>query len=75
MLTYTIYTLWHADPLLGGEREICDCTAAVARQQPANRGMMFSARSTKQQLNSNRGKVFSVRSERDLIIRTIEAMS
>jgi hypothetical protein len=37
------------------------CTAAVARQQPANnRRMVFSARSAKQQLNSNRGTVFSV---------------
>jgi hypothetical protein len=70
-----IYILWHADPLLGGESEICDCIASVARQRPANRWMMFSARSTKQQLNSNRGNVFSVRSERDIIIRTTEAMS
>jgi hypothetical protein len=35
---------------------------AVARQRAANRGMAFSARSTKQQLNSNRGTVFPVRS-------------
>jgi hypothetical protein len=38
--------LWHVDPLLGGDREVGDCTAAVARQRPAN---------------SNKGTVFSVR--------------
>jgi hypothetical protein len=34
--------LWHLDPLLGGVREIGDCTAAIARQRPANknRGML-----------------------------------
>jgi hypothetical protein len=38
--------LWHADPLVGGDREIGDCTAAVARQWSANnRGMLFSVRS------------------------------
>jgi hypothetical protein len=48
----------HVDTLVGG------CTTAVARQQPPdnNRGMVFSARTTKQQLNSKRGTVFSVRS-------------
>jgi hypothetical protein len=42
--------------------EIGDCTAAVARQRPANnnRAMVFSAQSAKQQLNSNRGTVFSL---------------
>jgi hypothetical protein len=55
--------LWHVDPLLGSDREIGDCAAAVARQWPANnRGMVFSARPATQQLNSNRRKVFSVRS-------------
>jgi hypothetical protein len=40
-----------------------DCTAAVARQRPINiRGMAFSVRSAKQQLNSNKGTVLSVRS-------------
>jgi hypothetical protein len=41
-------------PLLGGDREIGDCTAAVDRKRPANhRRMMFSARSARQQLNYN----------------------
>jgi hypothetical protein len=39
--------LWHVDPLLGGDREIGDCIAAVARQRPSNnnnnREMVFSA--------------------------------
>jgi hypothetical protein len=49
--------------LLGGGHEKGDCTAAVARQWPANnRGMMFSARSTKQQSNRKSGTMFSVRS-------------
>jgi hypothetical protein len=54
--------LWHIDPLLGGNREIGDFTAAVARQRPANnnRVIVFSVRSTKQQLNSNRGTMLSV---------------
>jgi hypothetical protein len=45
-----------------GDREIGDCTAAIARQRPANynRGDVFSARFAKQQLNSNRGTAFSV---------------
>jgi hypothetical protein len=29
--------LWHEEPLLGGDRETDDCTAAVARQRPANK--------------------------------------
>jgi hypothetical protein len=39
--------LWHVDPLLGGDGEIGDCTAAVARHRPAsnNKGKMFSTRS------------------------------
>jgi hypothetical protein len=49
--------------LLGGNCEIGDHTESVARQWSANnRGMMFPARSAKQQLNSSRGTVFSVRS-------------
>jgi hypothetical protein len=46
----TIIILRHVDPLVG------DDTAAVARQRLANnnRGIMFSERSTKQQLNINR---------------------
>jgi hypothetical protein len=56
--------LWHVDQLLGGDREIGDFIAAVVRQAPANnyRGMVFSARSAKQQLKINRRTVFSVRS-------------
>jgi hypothetical protein len=36
--------MWNVDPLLGGDGEIGDCTAAVARQQPANnnRELVFS---------------------------------
>jgi hypothetical protein len=53
--------MWLVDPLLGGDRDIGDCTAAVVRQRPANnKGMVFSAQSTKQQLNRNIGTVFSV---------------
>lgn len=35
--------LMHVDPLLGGDREIGDCTEVVARQQPTNnsRVMVF----------------------------------
>jgi hypothetical protein len=34
----------HVGPLIGGDREIGDCIAAVARQPPANkRGMVLSA--------------------------------
>jgi hypothetical protein len=56
-----IIILWHVDPLLGVDREIGDCTAAVARQRPAdNTEMIFSAWSAKQQMNSNGGTVFSV---------------
>jgi hypothetical protein len=41
-----IYILRHTEPLLGGDREIGDFTAAVARQRPANnRGMVFSVQS------------------------------
>jgi hypothetical protein len=56
--------LWHVDTLLGGDREICDYTAAVARKRPANhREMIFSVRSARQQLNyNNEEKVFSTRS-------------
>jgi hypothetical protein len=48
------------DPLLGGNREIGNCTSAVSMQRPANknRGMVFSALSAKQQLNSNNLTVF-----------------
>jgi hypothetical protein len=35
--------LWHADPLLGGKHKTGDCTVVLARQQPANKGMVFSA--------------------------------
>jgi hypothetical protein len=28
--------MWHVDPLLGGDREIGDYTAAIARQWPVN---------------------------------------
>jgi hypothetical protein len=54
--------LWHVDSLLGSDREIDDCKVAVARLQPENnnRGMVFSARFTTQQLNSNGGTVFSL---------------
>jgi hypothetical protein len=51
------------DPLVGGDREIDDCTANVARHQPVNnRGIVFSARFAKQQLNNNRGTMFSMQS-------------
>lgn len=35
---------WHVDPLLGGDHKTGHCTAAVARQRPANNsgGMVFS---------------------------------
>jgi hypothetical protein len=34
--------VWHGDLLLGGDREIDDCTMAVARQRPTNnRGMVI----------------------------------
>jgi hypothetical protein len=47
--------------LLGGDRDIGGCTTAVARQRPADKtGMVFSAWSSKKQLNGNRGRVFSV---------------
>jgi hypothetical protein len=57
--------------------EKSDCTATVVRQRPANnnREIVFSARSAKKQLNSKRGTVFSVLSYRDVIRRTIAAMS
>jgi hypothetical protein len=63
--------------LLGGDREISDCTAAVARQRPANknRGMMFSVRSAKQQLNSNRGRCFLGGPCRNVISRTISQLN
>jgi hypothetical protein len=51
--------LWRIDMLLGGDREIGDCTATVHRH-PKKRRMVFSARSSKQQLNSNREIVSSV---------------
>jgi hypothetical protein len=36
-------------PLAGDDLEIGDCTAAVARQQPAsNKGIVFSAQSASQ---------------------------
>jgi hypothetical protein len=46
------HILQHADLLLGGDREIGDCTEAVVRQRPRNNneGMVFSARSAKQQM-------------------------
>jgi hypothetical protein len=47
-----IIILWHVDPLLDGDREIGDRTAAVSRQRAAdNRGMVFSTQSAKQQRN------------------------
>jgi hypothetical protein len=55
--------LWHVDLLLGGNHETGDCTVAAPRQRPANnRGMLFSARSIKQQLNSKTATVFFVQS-------------
>jgi hypothetical protein len=58
---FLFFLLRHVDPLQGGDREIDDSTAAVARQRPAkNRGIVFSAWSAKQHLNSNRGTAFSV---------------
>jgi hypothetical protein len=56
--------LWHLDVLLGSDCKIGDRAVAIVRQWPTNnnRGMVFSAWSTKQQLNSIRGPVFSVRS-------------
>jgi hypothetical protein len=63
---YKLLLWWHVYPLLGADREIRDCKAAVARQRPANnnRGMAFSAWSAKQQLKSNGGTVFcAVRAE------------
>jgi hypothetical protein len=46
--------------LLGGYREIGNCTAAIAKERPANknRGMVFSARSSEQQLKNDSGTVF-----------------
>jgi hypothetical protein len=45
--------IWHIDPLLGGDREIGQYTAAVAMQRPENdnRRLVFSALSAKQKLN------------------------
>jgi hypothetical protein len=55
--------MWHLDPWLGYDREVGDCTVVVVRQRPAsNRGMVFTTRSAKQQLNSKRVAAFSVRS-------------
>jgi hypothetical protein len=53
----------YVDLMLGKNLGIGDGTADVVRQRPANnnRGMVSSARSTKQQLNSNRRTVFPVR--------------
>jgi hypothetical protein len=53
---------WHIDPLLGADREICDCTAAVVKQRSANNntGMVFSARSAKHGLNRNWRKTLYV---------------
>jgi hypothetical protein len=57
------YILWYADPLLGGDHEIGECTVATAKQQPTNNTeMVFSARSPKQQLNSNKGSVLPMQS-------------
>jgi hypothetical protein len=48
-------------PVATWRREKDDCTVAFARQRLINnRGMMFPARSAKQELNSNRAKAFSV---------------
>jgi hypothetical protein len=48
---FSLIILWHADPLLGGDRETGDCTVAVARQRSAiNKGIVLSALSDKQQL-------------------------
>jgi hypothetical protein len=50
--------MWHIDPLRGSDHEICDCTAVVARQRSSNnKGILFSAKSTKQKLN-NKEMVF-----------------
>jgi hypothetical protein len=55
--------LCHVPSLLGNDRKTGEGTAAAHWQQPANdRGIVFSARSTKQQLNSHRGTAFSVKS-------------
>jgi hypothetical protein len=49
----------HADPLLGGDGDIGECTAVVARQRPANnRVIMFSALSGKQQLETTEEQCF-----------------
>jgi hypothetical protein len=49
--------------LLGGDSEVGDCTAAVARYWPVNnRIMVFSVRPAKQKLNNNREIVSSVQS-------------
>jgi hypothetical protein len=55
--------LWQIYPLQGGDREIGDYAAAVARQRPANNntGMVFFC-AVRQAVNSNRGTVFYVRS-------------
>jgi hypothetical protein len=44
------YILWQVDPLLGKDREIDCCSAAVAKQYSVNkkRRMVFSAWSAKQ---------------------------
>jgi hypothetical protein len=58
------YILWNVDALLCGDYVIGDWSAAVARQQPANksREMVFFSQFAKQQLNNNRGTVFPLRS-------------
>jgi hypothetical protein len=69
--SFIFITLWHVDPLLGGDNEIGDCTAIVAMKRPAsNREMVFSARSATEQFSSNRGKVFLCGPCRDIISRT-----
>jgi hypothetical protein len=37
VFTGLIRVFWHVDPLLGGDREIGDCTAVVATPRPANK--------------------------------------
>jgi hypothetical protein len=56
--------LWHLEPLLGNDPELGNCKTAVARQRPLknSRGMVFSARPVKEQLNCNRGAIFCVQS-------------
>jgi hypothetical protein len=51
--------MWHADPLLGNDREISKCTTAVNRQRPvnSNRGAVFYMESVPRCYNQDKLEV------------------